>query len=228
MSIFKGKAAAGYAGEAFEIPPQGHRPAVLVACIDLGTQERIFEGESSEVHQLMLCWELTSSPMSGHSDGRNHVIGRIFTLSFAPTANLRIMLESWRGGKKYVDGVDEVDLTKLLGRSCMVKVNHTPAKNKPDRIYADVADVSEPIEGMRVPPAKRKPFLWQIGEHGIFPDHDWLPYYYGKPLKTIVERSPEYQAWLSQQGGATRPAASPATAEPAQGYTEPPAEEIPF
>lgn len=168
-----------------ELPPAGTHPAVLIGLIDLGTHEETYQGKATPPkRKVMLVWELVTEKMSGMKDS-NHVIANRYTFSLASKATLRKVLEDWRG-KKYGDD-EEVDISAVLGKSCLLSVNHTQSG---DRTFANVAGVQQVVKGMAVPPAQRKPVEWQVG-YDLDQLPDWLPYLYGEPVAEVVKRCHE-------------------------------------
>lgn len=190
MSPWKQKATT--AGGATEIPKAGSHPAVLIGMIDLGTHEETFEDKDKgtsktvDMRKVLFAWELTAEPISGHKDGRNHVLVRDYNAVFSQRAALRKMVEGWRG-KSFIDDED-FDLQKLLGQKCMVTVKHgTSSKGN---TFAKLDGIAPVPKGMAVPEPKIKPFAWAIGD-GEFPDPQWLPFLYGEAVRDKISRSKE-------------------------------------
>ena len=147
-TAFKGKAPKKSEGGDFHNPPAGSHPAVLVAMIDLGTQDEDFEGKPRKVHQVYLVWELTAEQLPGSTF--NHALGKVFTLSFHEKGGLRKLAEKWRG--KAYNAEDEIDYGAMLGKSCLLTVEHKTNKAG-DRTYANFAGVSPVPKGLSVPAA---------------------------------------------------------------------------
>lgn len=184
-SRFKDRASSN---QAFEIPPAGSHPAVLVGLIDLGTHQRTFQGQDQgEAAQLYLVWELTAEPCPGTN--RNHVLGRQFTRSLNKKAKLRQFIESW-SGRQLNDG-DEFDYEKMLGKSCLLNVIH---KQSGDYTNANIDSIGRVPKGMTVPSAKIEPYMWYVGCGKPLPELPWLPPIYGQSVKQMIEASKEYKS----------------------------------
>ena len=90
----------------FEQPPTGPQPAVLTRIIDIGTHTDVSPqfGEQTR-HQVVFTWELAELMDSG----KPYIISAFYTLSTHPKANLRLMLEGWRGKAYQNQEVVEID-----------------------------------------------------------------------------------------------------------------------
>jgi hypothetical protein len=194
MGKWNQKATTG--GGDFESCPAGNHPAVLVALIDLGTQNDTFPGqEPRQVRKVFLVWEV---PGEKKADGSSHFTGRTYPCLFSPKAGLRVMIEKWRG-KEFAED-EEFELDKMLGKSCLLSlVDKESAKGK---TYTKIDGVAGLPKGL--PPVKPTvtPFAWSIGD-GEIPAQAWLPYVHGSPLKTVVESSPEWKEAGGQAVGAS-------------------------
>lgn len=110
--------------------PEGAHPARLVRILDLGTQVTPFvhEDKSPVVQRkLSIAWELYTDPRM--EDGRPFMVSERFTRSLDPKSNLYGMLSGWLGkefDKAREDGT--FNLSSLLGRPCLVSVNHKTSK----------------------------------------------------------------------------------------------------
>ncbi len=167
-----------------ETPPPGTFPAILVGIIDLGTHDNSYQGKTTTNRQVYLAWELMED-QSG-TRGGHHVIGKRFTLSFGSKAALRQLIEKWRG-KAMSDG-EGFDLSKLLGKPCLVSVVHT---TKGDNTYAGVEGVSSLPKGMPAPVGQYTPFAWYIGQGEEYPSPSWMPYCFGEKLGDLILASAE-------------------------------------
>lgn len=213
MSVFDMQAKSGGGGEGSEVPPQGSHPAACVAIIDLGTHDEEFKGKKTTSHKIYVVWELTAERMSGAD--RNHTIGTVYTAASTPSANLRKMLEKWRG-RPYNEG-EPFDLRKVVGASCIVTIGHKTSAG--GNVYATMDGVMQPIRGMTVPPAKLAPFFYDLGE-GEIPAQPWLPdVYLGGQFGSVAEtirRSHEMRGKTRDEFVSGKPAV------PANGAAHPP------
>lgn len=128
--------------------PAGTHAAVCIHVIDLGTQEVTFQNEIKHQRQVMLTWELPNEPME---NGKPYTISQKYTFSLHERAKLRGILETWRG-RPFTDadfGPQGFDVSKLLGRPCMVTIMHGMSQR--GNTFARVEAVTSLPRGMAVP-----------------------------------------------------------------------------
>lgn len=177
--------------QSFELPSEGSHPAALVAAIDLGTQENTYQGVTTVAHKVFLAFELLGEEKE---EGGPFIMGRDYTFSLNEKANLREVVKALRGGKDMAPD-EELELSALLGKPCIVAIEH--GKTSKDVAFAKITRVTPPMKGQKSHPHTCKPVCWEIDSGEVFPNEDWLPFLYGKPLREVVERSAEWK-----QGGA--------------------------
>lgn len=199
-SPWKQRATSG--GGEFDVPDAGSHPAVLVALIDLGTHDEEFDDKKKQtkvikqIRKVYMAWELPTEAKPG--GGGNFVVARDYGLFFSQNSNLRKMVEKWRG--RGLDDGEEFDLTKLLGKSCLISLVQKVSQN--GNKYCKIDGVGQLPKGMTCPPATVTPVQWDVGSGDPIPETPWLPYLYGEPLKQVIERSAEYKAGGSGAGDA--------------------------
>jgi hypothetical protein len=197
----------------FAPAPAGAHRAVCTRFIDLGTQDipNHTKGTVDKVHKVAISWELVDEPMQ---DGRPFMVSARYTWSMHERANLRKMLETWRGRPYTAEELERgVNTQNLLGVPALVTVQHA---SSPDgsRTYANVAGVSPLPKGMERPRAVNAPLYLALDreefKQSVFDElHD--------NLKMTIAKSPEYQALGTPgaQAAARAHGASPrAAAEP--------------
>lgn len=171
-------------GTDYEKPPVGNHPAVLVAMIDMGSQEQEFQGNVTYPHRAYFVWELVTEKMSG-TKGVNHVIAIDLTVSLNLKAKLRQWIEA-RVGKQMPEDA-EYDISKELGQPCLLDV----IANK--KGYPVVNGMKAVPKGMKVDPPQRTPIAITLDEYKANPAiiPDWVPYCYGEPLADVISRCQE-------------------------------------
>jgi len=90
---FRIPATSGEGGD-FELPPSGSHPAILIGIVDLGTRDNTYNGKTSKRHKIMLAWELTAE---NDSKGQTFVVAQDYTWSLNSKAQLRTIVEGFRG-----------------------------------------------------------------------------------------------------------------------------------
>jgi hypothetical protein len=184
----------------FEPCPAGNHIGILLALIDLGTHWDSFKDQAErKVRKIFLLFEVEVEGKDGKP--QRFFIGAEFSMGYndkgdglvmGKKSNLRRLLEGW-SGKSYVDG-EVPDLSKALGRPCLVNVIHEGAG---DKTYARLASVSKPVAGMSSLKPSREPFCFRADSKDEAPgarDTDkteWLPRTFGEKIHMVVARSLE-------------------------------------
>jgi len=147
-------------GGTYEQPPTGPVAAVLTRIMDIGTHTDTspMYGEQRR-QQVVFMWEIAEPMMT---DGRPFTVQSFYTLSMHEKANLRLMLESWRG--KAFDVGEEIEIDAALGKACMLNIGES-ATGK-----AKVLSVSRLPKGMPPPVAVGPTLLFRTDEPdwGVF------------------------------------------------------------
>ena len=186
-------------GNFTEAPPAGNHAAVLVALVDLGTQEiPPFKGVGAITwkRQVYLAWELVTEQIGGSVQGANHVIARAFAVgaggTLHPKSTLRQYIEKWRNEEMREN--EKINLSSFLGKSCFLSIVQKTSEN--DNVYARIDGLSavpkDPATNkpMKIPEPRHMLFCWSMGD-GEPPTLDWLPYLLGKPVADVIKRSKE-------------------------------------
>ena len=134
-------------GEDFPIVPAGTHVARCSWVIDIGTQKTTYKGAEKWLHKVLLGFELPDEKMA---DGRPFFISNRYTLSLSEKANLRKVLEAWRGASFTEPELDGFDLFKLAGLPCMIAVIHN---TNGDKTYANIASISKLPKNTQCPDA---------------------------------------------------------------------------
>src|SRR5690348_4735844 len=168
----------------FELAPAGTHLATCFRLIDLGTQPG---GQYGPLHKIMISWELPDEPMK---DGRPFSVSGWYTWSMGEKANLRKLLESWRG-QPFIEsdfkGPKRFDVKSVLGKSCLLTIVHN---DKGEKTYANVSHASKLMKGQTAPPIINKvSYVWLTPDRFDASAFDALP----DGLKTKIIQSPEYK-----------------------------------
>ena len=95
--------------------------------------------------KVYLRWQV---PSERTDDDRPMVIGATLTASMHEKAQLRKLLEGWRGEKFSDEAAAQFDLSKLIGKACMVSVVESESGGK---TYSNVQSVSRLPKGLTTP-----------------------------------------------------------------------------
>lgn len=93
--------------------------------------------------QLYIRWQVPAERVEFEKDGKKQsgpaVIGKFYTASMNERANLRQMLQSWSGKTFSDDEAEKFDVSRILGKACMLTVTETV---KGDKKYSNITGVS--------------------------------------------------------------------------------------
>lgn len=124
-------------GKDFKKVPPGAHFAICNMVVDCGLQEG-FNGKPQ--HKIYLRWEVPDERVTYEKDGKQIEgpcsIGSLYTLSLSEKANLRKILENWRGKPFTPQELAGFDITRVLGTCCQIMVQHSE-----DGRYANVTGV---------------------------------------------------------------------------------------
>lgn len=137
----------------------GTYAARCFSMIHIGTIPVEYQGEIKQQNKVRISWELPTE-LKEFKEGEGQkplVISKEFTLSMHEKSNLRHFLESWRGKGFTDDEAKGFDISKLLGKECMLSIIHKP-KNTGGGVYATISSVSTLPKGLVVPPQINQTF----------------------------------------------------------------------
>ena len=166
--------------------------AVYVArCIGMchiGTIDDTYQGNPVKRNKIRITWE-TPTELREFKEGdgeKPYVISNMYTLSLHENSKLKELLESWRGVKFTDEEIKGFDLTKVVGKPCMINIIHTERNGK---VYADVKSVTPIAKGIQCPPQINPSSIWEYGN----PDWD-LFNSFPNFLKEMISNSDEFKA----------------------------------
>ena len=144
---------------------------------------------------MRINWELPNEKaiFDEERGEESFMVGAEYTLSLNERANLRHVLESWRGKDFSEEELKGFDLKILLGKGCLVNVVHKKSTRNPGRTYAQVTSVVPLPKGMTCPKATLDRILYDIN-HGEGGDYAKLP-------EWIQEKVQNSEEWNTQPEG---------------------------
>ena len=182
-------------GGDFEPIEAGVYVAVCYGVIDLGTQHN--ETFNQDRRQVLIQWELPEVRGEFERDGvmqdLPRAISQRFTNSLSSLANLRKVLESWRGKAFNQDELGAFDVSKLIGACCQLSIIHEPSKDG-TRVYANISAV------MALPKGTTRPAMENPAAYFSFEDQpikipDELP-------EWVTEKIQQSREWRELEAGA--------------------------
>lgn len=129
--------------------PAGLYVGVCVWVVDLGTQHN--EKWDNDLHKISITWEIPELLIDTDKGPMPRVISQRYTLSLNERANLRKMLESWRGKPFSADEQRGFNVTKLVGAGCQIQVQQAEHNGK---TYANVSAIVPLPKGTKAPKPK--------------------------------------------------------------------------
>jgi hypothetical protein len=151
-------------GKTFAPVEAGNFVARCYSMVHIGTIPEEYKGEKKETNKVRLTFELpTETKVFREENGEQpYVISKEFTLSLHEKASLRKFLESWRGKGFTEQEASHFDVSKLLGKPCMLNIIH---KTKLDgSIRADISSVSPIPKGLTCPPAVLPILIFSVNQ----------------------------------------------------------------
>lgn len=119
--------------------PAGQYSAVCIGVYDIGIQKLSYMGETKELHQCIICFELDERMKEGDNSGKRFVMSKTFTISLFEKANLRKTLETWRGKKFTEQELKGFDIEVLVNVPCMIQIMHEERNGK---TYVNIQSIS--------------------------------------------------------------------------------------
>ena len=194
------KATEGNSGT-FEQAPAGTHIARCYKLVDLGTQDREFQGEVKRTRQVLIGWELPGELMkTGEYAGQPFSVSKFYTLSLHEKATLRAHLKNWRGREFTPAELEGFDLKNVLGHGCLLSVVMN------DKGRAVVGGVMALPKGSTVPPAVNPTVYMSLDKDEFNQD---VFDSFSEKMKAMITGSDEYIALTAKpKPPATAPAAS--------------------
>lgn len=141
-------------------PETGNWPATCIRIIDLGTQEREYQGKTSYRRQSLIIWEIDGQV---DDQGQPITISKAYTASLGDKANLRKDLESWRGRPFTSDELAGFDVKNLLGKPCLLNLIKVQGQ-KGEKVV--IATISALPKGMPSPNAPvHAQYIYSLDDH---------------------------------------------------------------
>ena len=189
------------ATKTYEPMPAGNYPAICCMMVDLGSvpkaeKYRKSEGGEQLWHAVYIRWEFPDETkvFSEERGPEPYTINKTYTLSLGFKTDLRKHLEAWRG-KAFTDQeAENFDITKLIGKPCLINVYH---EEKDGSVSAKIASISPIPKGMTAPKPFNKPVLLSFDE--------WDESVYMSLPEWMRERIAESEEYKAMHGEAVAP-----------------------
>lgn len=150
--------------------PAGPQVAVCITVADLGIE--VSKKFGKEQHKVYIGWELPEvriefdDPQTGAHYNLPATIGKTFTASLSQKANLRTMLESWRGRPFTPAELAGFDLFTILKAPCLMQIFHKTGDD--GKIYNEIGSIMSLPRGMQRPVPERDVVSYSESEPSMF------------------------------------------------------------
>ena len=138
MSIIAGKPKQGFDRE---LPTEDQHVAVLTGVWDLGTRSKTWQGETKDVHEVMMCFEVDQKLSKGEFIGKNMCVYFRVKLSLHEKAKLRKAVEAIRSKALEESELETFDIESLIGMPCLADIKYT--KSPDGVVYANINQISK-------------------------------------------------------------------------------------
>ena len=126
-----------------QVTPAGSHVARCYGMIEVGTEESEYKGEKKVGYKVIVDFELpleTAIFREGEAE-KPFVISKEYNLSFHEKATLRKDLEAWRGAPFTEAEAESFDITRLVGKPCMLNITHKKSADG-TKTYANITGSS--------------------------------------------------------------------------------------
>lgn len=181
-------------GGSFTPCPAGTHIARCVSIIDIGMQHSEYQGKPTSREQIIIGWEVPEERVHTEDGDKPAFASAFYTNSLNEKANLRGVLESWRGRPFTEKELEGFDLTTILDKACQLTVVHEPKKNG-DGINAKIAGVTPLHKSMTCPPRENPLVVFDIDN----PDMKLFDSF-SDGMKKLIEKSDQWKARAARGG----------------------------
>jgi hypothetical protein len=185
------------------IPKEGQHLALLYAVVDLGTQMKQYKGQPAvETPMIHLSWEFPrlEAVFNPEKGPQKLACFQEYTNSLGAKANFGKMINSWLKKDKPIEKITYEQYTKILGKPCMIQIEHKPNKDYPEIKYANIAGNGVAVyrrpEDVKFPAETSNPKLIFALDHFSWETFNKIP----KHLQEKIEHSLEWNKILKEFG----------------------------
>ena len=185
------------AGGDFEPTPEGQFTAICARFVDLGTQTVESIHGIKHQHKVMIGWEIPEVRVTD-ADGKDApaLHQERYTWSMHEKANLRKVLEAWRGVKFKEADFNTFDTKTLIGVPCLMQIVHNVGQSN-GKTYANIQSVMRsPVKKEDWPKLEGVPIYFSIADFDQG-EYDKLSEYW----QNLIAESPEYKTKKGLQSG---------------------------
>jgi hypothetical protein len=176
----------------FEPLPEGAYPARIYRIIHIGTTFNPMFGNMQNKVNIGFEFPTELKVFDSAKGEQPYVLSQDYTLSFGEKSNLKRVIDATdpKALKPGEDGlIENYDVSKLLGKTCLVTVVHKPSTKDKNVVYANIGAVTVLPKGMTCPEAINEPQSLDYDNFN-FDLFNSLPEF----MKNKIKESDEYKA----------------------------------
>lgn len=157
----------------------GTYPAVCYGLVDLGVQYNAAFDSSSR--KVIVMWEIPSETIKTDDGEKSRVISETYTASIGEKANLRKVLEAWRGKAFTEEELNGFSLMNIVGAGCMLNV--IQQESTKGKTFSKVSAIMRLPKGMEAPAGTLDHVIFDLGADDALEKLETLPEWIQKRIK---------------------------------------------
>ena len=178
----------------FKILEEGTHLGTCFAVIGVGLQETLWDPKE----KVYIGWEVPAVRVQFERNGEEFdqpiVIWQDYTISLSSKANLRHILEGWRGRAFTKQELDGFELFNLISKPCLLTIVHNESGG---RTFANVQSICKVMKGQEVPPQEMD--ILKYSQDAI-EQWDQLPDWLQQKIRNQVEVESEIPEETDSEG----------------------------
>ena len=174
-------------GSKWPLLEAGTYPAVCTGIIDIGEHDNPMYATSAR--KVIIMWEMPGETMEIDGKEESRVMSETYTASLGDKANLRKMLDGWRGRPFSPEELKGVDMRNILRVPCLLGTVVKEKANGQGQ-FAKISTVSKLPRGFQVPQPRNVPILFDLDAPTALQDMEALP----KWVQDRIKESITYQS----------------------------------
>ena len=174
-------------GSKWPLLEAGTYPAVCIGIIDIGEHDNPMYATSAR--KVIIMWEMPGETMEIDGKEESRVMSETYTASLGDKANLRKMLDGWRGRPFSPEELKGFDLRSILGVPCLLGTVVKEKANGQGQ-FAKISTVSKLPKGFQVPQPRNVPSSFDLDAPTALQDMEALP----KWVQDRIKESITYQS----------------------------------
>jgi len=146
------------------LPEEGLTLGICYQVLYLGNHKSVWNGKESWKPKVRFTFELPNLThvFDKEKGEQPFVVSAEHNLFLNEKSNLYKFIKSWMP-KTEIKKDSEIDLSKLLGKPCMINIVHNTAKN--NNVYANIGSITPVMKGIEIPKLVNEAVDYDVDEH---------------------------------------------------------------